>query len=58
VSLAARLLLLFAAVLHMGWNCAVKQVADRHVFTWWALVVGALLYLPLLAQELPIPSTI
>ena len=46
----------FAAALHTGWISVVKQVADKHVFTWWALVVGALVYLPLLLQGLPIPS--
>jgi multidrug transporter EmrE-like cation transporter len=58
VSLAALLLVLVAAVMHTGWNFVVKQVADTHVFTWWALVVGALVYLPLLVQGLPIPAQI
>jgi drug/metabolite transporter (DMT)-like permease len=58
VSLAALLLVLVAAALHTGWNFVVKRVADKHVFTWWALVIGALLYLPLLTQGLPIPATI
>ena len=58
MSWAALLLILVAAALHTGWNFVVKQVADKHVFTWWALVVGALLYSPLLAQGLPIPATI
>jgi drug/metabolite transporter (DMT)-like permease len=44
--------------MHTGWNFVVKQVADKHVFTWWALVVGALVYLPLLVQGLPIPAQI
>ncbi len=35
-----------------------KQVEDKHVFTWWALLVGALLYLPVLALSLPVPSCI
>ena len=56
MSLAALLLVLVAAAMHTGWNFAVKQVADKHVFTWWALVVGALVYLPLLVQGLPIPA--
>jgi hypothetical protein len=47
--LAALLLVLVAAALHTGWNFAGKQVADKPVFTWWALVIGALSYLPLLA---------
>jgi drug/metabolite transporter (DMT)-like permease len=58
VSWAALLLILFAAALHTGWNFVLKRVADKHVFTWWALVIGVLLYSPLLAHGLPIPATI
>ena len=58
MSLAALLLVLVAAALHTGWNVMVKKVDDKHVFTWWALVVGALLYLPVLVQGLPIPASI
>lgn len=58
MSLEAFLLVLLAATLHTGWNFTVKQVEDKHVFTWWALVVGALLFLPVLAQSLPIPPRI
>jgi drug/metabolite transporter (DMT)-like permease len=58
VSLAALLLVLVAAAMHTGWNFVVKQVADKHVFTWWALVVGALVYLPLPVRDLPIPARI
>jgi len=58
VSLAAFLLVLVAAALHTGWNFMVKKVEDKYVFTWWALVVGALLYLPTLVHGLPIPAHI
>jgi drug/metabolite transporter (DMT)-like permease len=58
VSLVALLLVLVAAALHTGWNLIVKQVEDKHVFTWWSLVVGALLCLPVLLQSLPIPTPI
>jgi drug/metabolite transporter (DMT)-like permease len=47
--LTALLLIVLAAALHAGWNLIVKRVESKQVFTWWALVVGALLYLPLLA---------
>lgn len=39
-------LLLISAVIHMGWNLLVKQVEQRHLITWWGLVVGALCFLP------------
>jgi drug/metabolite transporter (DMT)-like permease len=58
VSLAALLLVLVAAALHTAWNFMVKNVAEKHVFTWWALVIGALLYLPALIHGLPIPARI
>jgi drug/metabolite transporter (DMT)-like permease len=58
VSLAALLLISVAAALHTGWNFAVKQVADKHVFTWLALVFGTLVYLPLLLQGWPIAAGI
>jgi drug/metabolite transporter (DMT)-like permease len=58
VSVAALLLILVAAAIHTGWNFMVKKVEDKHVFTWWALVVGALLYLPALIHGLPIPMLI
>src|SRR5215211_885082 len=58
MSLTALLLVILAAGLHTAWNFMVKLVDEKHVFTWWALVVGMLLYLPLLAQGLPIPASI
>ena len=56
MSVAALLLILLAAAIHAGWNFMVKKVEDKHVFTWWALIVGALLYLPALIHGLPIPT--
>ncbi len=44
----ALLVLLAAAILHAGWNLLVKQAADKHLFTWWALVAGSLLFSPML----------
>ena len=40
-------LLLLSATFHMGWNLLVKQATDRHVLTWWALVCGGIIFLPL-----------
>src|SRR5215831_16846820 len=56
--LKALALVLVAAALHVGWNVMVKQIEERQVFTWWALVIGAIVYLPLLALHTPIPATI
>jgi drug/metabolite transporter (DMT)-like permease len=39
-------LLLISALIHMGWNLLVKQAEQRHLITWWGLVVGALCFAP------------
>ena len=57
MALTALLLVILAAALHTAWNFMMKLVEEKHVFTWWALAVGVLLYLPLL-QGLPIPARI
>lgn len=41
-------LLLTAAATHTSWNLLVKQAGDKQIFTWWALLVGAIAFLPLL----------
>src|SRR6266581_810509 len=41
-------LLLLAASLHAIWNLLVKNARQKQVFTWWALVVGAVCFAPLL----------
>jgi multidrug transporter EmrE-like cation transporter len=58
MSLMALALVMAAAAFHTGWNLIVKQVEEKRVFTWWALLVGALLYVPLLATSAPIPGQI
>ena len=52
----ALLLVFSAAALHVGWNVIVKRAPEKQVMTWWALVVGTLVYLPLLAGGAPIPT--
>jgi drug/metabolite transporter (DMT)-like permease len=54
----ALVLVLAAAVMHTGWNVIVKRVESKQVFTWWALLIGSLVYLPLLALHMPIPASI
>jgi len=55
---AALGLLLVAAVLHASWNLFVKRAKEKQVFTWWALVVGAICFTPLLVISLPLPLKI
>ena len=45
----ALVLIIAAAAMHAGWNLIVKRVDEKQIFTWWALVFGTILYLPLLA---------
>ncbi len=56
MSAIALLLLLAAALLHAGWNLLVKQAAEKHLFTWWALLAGSLLFSPLILWGGPWPS--
>lgn len=58
MSPAALLLLLAAASLHAGWNLLVKRAAEKHVFTWWALLAGALLFSPVLFWGAPWPARV
>ncbi|HLL80800.1 MAG TPA: EamA family transporter [Ktedonobacteraceae bacterium] len=39
-------LLLVAAVMHATWNLLVKRAREKQVFTWLALLIGAICYLP------------
>jgi drug/metabolite transporter (DMT)-like permease len=58
VNATALLLLLAAAMLHAAWNLLVKQAAEKHVFTWWALLAGALLFSPALFWAVPWPARV
>jgi drug/metabolite transporter (DMT)-like permease len=58
MSLAALGLLLVAAVLHAGWNLIVKRAKQKQVFTWLALIIGALCFSPLLIISRPHPIQI
>jgi len=51
-------LVLFAAVLHTAWNLLVKGSGRKEVFTWWALLCGALVFLPILIRGGPIPAAV
>ncbi|HEX8072016.1 MAG TPA: DMT family transporter [Pyrinomonadaceae bacterium] len=41
-------LIIMAAALHASWHLLVKRAERRHLFTGWALAVGAVLYSPVL----------
>lgn len=41
-------LLFFSAILHTTWNLLLKQTDDKYIATWWAVLVGSLLFLPVL----------
>jgi drug/metabolite transporter (DMT)-like permease len=49
-------LVLVAAVLHAGWNLAVKQAKQKQVFLWWALVVGSLCFTVFIFANPPLPA--
>jgi len=51
-------LLLVAAVLHAGWNLLVKRAGEKQLFTWLALVVGALCFAPLIFLNSPLPGRV
>lgn len=58
MSVAALGLLCAAAVLHAGWNVLVKRAKQKQVFTWWAILVGAICFSPLLIINRPLPLQI
>lgn len=51
-------MVLFAAVLHAGWNLFVKQAREKQVFTLWGLMVGSVCFAPILLFNRPFPLLI
>jgi drug/metabolite transporter (DMT)-like permease len=51
-------LLLIAAALHATWNLLVKRAREKQIFTWCALLVGAICFAPLLVQVVSFPLSI
>ena len=41
-------LLLSAAILHTSWNILLKQAGEKYIATWWAILVGSVVFLPIL----------
>jgi drug/metabolite transporter (DMT)-like permease len=50
-------LLVAAGAMHAGWNLLLKRASNRLVVTWLALLVGSLLFLPVLLAS-PVPRAI
>jgi drug/metabolite transporter (DMT)-like permease len=48
MSLTAFALLFLAAVLHTVWNILLKQAHEKYIATWWAVLLGAAIFLPFL----------
>lgn len=49
---------LIAAALHTGWNLILKGAADRQLVGWWAMLVGALIFSPIVVVAWPLPSAV
>jgi drug/metabolite transporter (DMT)-like permease len=41
-------LLIGSAFLHTAWNLLLKQAGDKFIVTWWATLLGAAIFMPLL----------
>ncbi|MFH1183684.1 MAG: DMT family transporter [Chloroflexota bacterium] len=51
-------LLLVSAALHTTWNLLLKRGGEKYMATWWAMLIGSLLFLPaLLFTGLPARAT-
>ncbi|MGI9627632.1 MAG: DMT family transporter [Longimicrobiales bacterium] len=51
-------LVLGAGLVHASWNLILKKSDDRLLVGAWSLVVGGLLFLPVLLSNLPVPSEV
>ena len=50
-------LLVISAVLHTSWNFLLKNIQDRFLAIWWAILIGSSVFLPLLfVSGLPNPA--
>src|SRR6185369_2747220 len=54
--LTAIALIIAAAAMHTAWNLIIKHARQQQIVTWWALIIGSLINLPLLAgANIPAP---
>lgn len=51
-------LVLIAAVIHAAWNFIIKQAEERHLVSWWAILLGAAATLPFLLPNTEVPAQI
>jgi drug/metabolite transporter (DMT)-like permease len=49
---------LFAACLHTGWNLILKGSQHKQHVGWWAMLVGALIFSPMIIVAWPLPIAI
>lgn len=56
MSLIAILLLLSSAALHASWNLLLKRSDEKHIASWWTVMIGGILSLPLLLWQGGPPS--
>jgi len=49
---------LMAAVIHAAWNFIIKKVEERQIVSWWAILLGAAVTLPVLLPNAEIPLRI
>src|SRR5258708_32184948 len=49
-------LLLAAAALHACWNLLLKRAPDRQLIVWWAVIVSALCFVPVLLLRPAVPA--
>ena len=45
---SALILLFVSAVLHTTWNLLLKQTNEKYISTWWAVLAGSVVFLPVL----------
>jgi drug/metabolite transporter (DMT)-like permease len=51
-------LLLISAVLHTTWNLLLKKADEKYITTWWSVLAGSVIFLPLLFfTGLPVRAT-
>lgn len=58
MSLTAILLLLLSALLHATWNWLLKRADEKYIASWWTVVIGGILSLPLLLWQGGPPQTV
>ena len=58
MSLTALALLVGAGLLHASWNLILKRSSERLLVAAWGLLIGAVIFAPVLVQAWPVPARI